>query len=154
MIYFVLILLYPLEKARYVQETVSKSERCALTKLYNYRYLEERLDYEMDLVNKGDSTDLSILMLDIDHFKKVNDTYGHQSGNDILFMLARLFEECASKEAELSVRYGGEEFVYLLPGYIKRGGHFVRRKSSLENWEFQISELYPDLGKMTGRREM
>ena len=108
-----------LEKARYVQEALLKSERCALTKLYNYRYLEERLHYEMNRMQKGDIQDLSVVMLDIDHFKKVNDTYGHQSGNDILYSLARILEEQLPDYGTVG-RYGGEEFVYILPDFTKQ----------------------------------
>jgi len=106
------------EKARYLQEALSKSERCALTKLYNYRYLEDRLGYEMDRLNHKEIDDLSVVMLDIDHFKKVNDTYGHQSGNDILTMLARKLEESLPVGGTVG-RYGGEEFVFILPGVKK-----------------------------------
>ncbi len=106
------------EKARYMQEAVIKNERCALTKLYNYKYLEERLMHEMDRLRNEEINNLSVVLLDIDYFKQVNDTYGHQSGNDILYMLARKLE------AELPAggivgRYGGEEFVYILPGVSK-----------------------------------
>ncbi|WP_432358364.1 sensor domain-containing diguanylate cyclase [Sporosarcina sp. UB5] len=107
-----------LEKARYVQEALQRSERCALTNLYNYRYLEERLHAEMDRMRMGDIDDLSVIMLDIDHFKKVNDTYGHQSGNDILYGLARILEKELPDHGTIG-RYGGEEFVYLLPDFSK-----------------------------------
>lgn len=108
-----------LEKARYVQDALLKSERCALTKLYNYRHLEERLHFEMNRMQKGDIQDLSVVMLDIDHFKKVNDTYGHQSGNDILYSLARILEEQLPDYGTVG-RYGGEEFVYILPDFTKQ----------------------------------
>ena len=62
--------------------------------------------------------DLSVVMLDIDHFKQVNDTYGHQSGNDILYMLAKKLE-AALPVGGIVGRYGGEEFVYILPGISK-----------------------------------
>lgn len=103
------------EKARYVEEAIVRSERCALTKLYNYIYLDERLEEEVKKVKIGQRDTLSVLMLDIDHFKKVNDTYGHQSGNDILKSFADVLVEMLPKEG-IVARYGGEEFVYLLPG--------------------------------------
>ncbi|QBP40756.1 sensor domain-containing diguanylate cyclase [Paenisporosarcina antarctica] len=108
-----------LEKARYVQEAVSKSERCALTKLYNYRYLEQQLELDMNDLLNGKLRQLSLLMMDIDRFKGINDTYGHQSGNDILYGLARLLEkEC--EDYGTIARYGGEEFVVILPNFSKQ----------------------------------
>ncbi|MDN4607146.1 sensor domain-containing diguanylate cyclase [Sporosarcina highlanderae] len=107
-----------LDKARYVQEALLRSERCALTNLYNYRYLEERLHYEMDRMEKRDIDDLSVVMLDIDRFKVVNDTYGHQSGNDILKGLAEVLKDALPENGTVG-RYGGEEFIFLLPGFSK-----------------------------------
>jgi diguanylate cyclase (GGDEF)-like protein len=107
-----------LEKARYMQEALQRSERCALTKLYNYRYLEEKLQFEMERMRMGDIDDLSVVMIDIDHFKKVNDTFGHQSGNDILYGFARILEKNLPNFGTVG-RYGGEEFVYILPGFSK-----------------------------------
>lgn len=107
-----------LEKARYVTEALLRSERCALTNLHNYRYLEDRLHYEMERMQKKDIEDLSVVMLDIDRFKGVNDTYGHQSGNDILKELAKVLKDALPEDATVG-RYGGEEFIYLLPGFTK-----------------------------------
>lgn len=132
------------ERARYVEEAVRKSERCDLTKLYNYIYLEERLESEIDNLTAGVINELSVLILDLDHFKKVNDTYGHQSGNAILAEFARILENIVP-EGGIVARYGGEEFVYLLPNTSKEEAmHFaekVRRK--IERHIFQIT---PDLG--------
>jgi diguanylate cyclase (GGDEF)-like protein len=98
-----------IDKARNYSETKKKSERCPLTNLYNYRYFEEKLD-EMF---KQDHKNFSVILIDLDHFKRVNDTFGHQSGNDVLCEIAnRLKKACAGKG--LVARYGGEEFVVLL----------------------------------------
>ena len=131
------------EKAKYMQEVVTKNERCALTELYNYRYLEERLSYEMDRLIRKEINDLSVVMLDIDHFKQVNDTYGHQSGNDILYMLARKLESALPDEGTVG-RYGGEEFVYILPGISKAGAvEFAENlRSEIGGHDFTI---VPDL---------
>nr|WP_285851917.1 sensor domain-containing diguanylate cyclase [Sporosarcina luteola] len=134
-----------LEKARYVQEALQRSERCALTKLYNYRYLEERLHFEMNRMSMGDIEDLSVVMLDIDHFKKVNDTFGHQSGNDILYGLARILEKALPDHGTIG-RYGGEEFVYLLPDFSKvEAVDFAERLRLLIRQH--VFTIIPDLGE-------
>ncbi|CAM3109483.1 sensor domain-containing diguanylate cyclase [Filibacter tadaridae] len=132
------------EKARYMQEAVTRSERCALTKIYNYRFLEEKLIYEMDKLQKDMITNLSVIMLDIDHFKNVNDTYGHQSGNDILYQLARKLEDLLPTGATVG-RYGGEEFVYILPNMSKEMTmEFAERlRAEISQSGFLIT---PDLG--------
>lgn len=107
-----------LEKAGYVQKAIAKSERCGLTGLYNYRFLDELLEKTMNRVKKGELKNMSLVMMDIDHFKSINDTYGHQSGNDILIELARILEAEVGNEGTVA-RYGGEEFVILFPNYGK-----------------------------------
>lgn len=107
-----------LEKAVLVQKAIAKSERCGLTKLYNYRYLDEAIDKCMEQVNSGELDHLSVIMMDIDYFKAINDKYGHQSGNEILVGLANLLTEMVGGEGTVA-RYGGEEFVILLPSYSK-----------------------------------
>lgn len=104
------------EKAAYIELAEQESNRCALTGLYNYRFLEQRLEREMDFLAHGTHKQLAVLMLDIDHFKKVNDSYGHESGNLILKQFAKLLQnKCPEKG--IVARYGGEEFVYVLPEF-------------------------------------
>lgn len=107
-----------LEKAGYMQKVIAKSERCGLTKLYNYRYLDESLESCIEEMNNGRLAQLSLIMMDIDHFKSINDLYGHQSGNDILVQLADILRAEIGDEGTIA-RYGGEEFVVLLPDYSK-----------------------------------
>ncbi|WP_339147066.1 MULTISPECIES: sensor domain-containing diguanylate cyclase [unclassified Sutcliffiella] len=108
-----------MEKARHYQETKRKSERCALTKLYNYRFFESVLDNEYEKLNNGQSKSLSLIMLDLDHFKRINDIYGHQSGNEILMQVADRLTAIVGNKGTVA-RYGGEEFVILLPN-VERG---------------------------------
>ena len=133
------------EKARNVEESVKKSERCTLTKLYNYIHLEEQLELEMIKVNNGLVDDLSVLILDIDLFKNVNDAYGHQSGNDILYSLARILEDLLPKGGIVG-RYGGEEFVYLLPGMSKVNAEYFAEEVRL-TVENHVFHIYSDLGE-------
>jgi diguanylate cyclase (GGDEF)-like protein len=102
------------ENARHHEKTKASSERCALTGLYNYRFFETMLSVEFEKLQKGERDLLSLILLDIDHFKSVNDTYGHQSGNEILCELAGRLKEKIGDRGTVA-RYGGEEFVILLP---------------------------------------
>ncbi|WP_226583426.1 sensor domain-containing diguanylate cyclase [Halobacillus litoralis] len=106
-----------IENARHYERTKAESERCALTGLYNYRYFEHYLRDLFDKVELEQQTgSISLVLLDIDHFKSVNDTYGHESGNEVLASLAKRLQDAIGKKGTLA-RYGGEEFVLLLPGY-------------------------------------
>ncbi|MDN3018500.1 diguanylate cyclase [Paenibacillus sp. BSR1-1] len=107
-----------MENAKHYEVTKMQSERCSLTKLYNYRYFENLLNEEFEKMTRFARKNLSLIILDIDHFKKVNDTYGHQSGNEILRDLASRISEIVEVSGTVA-RYGGEEFVVLLPDATK-----------------------------------
>ena len=98
----------------------------ALTKLYNRRHLMMRLDEEGRRARRTDRP-FTVLMLDVDHFKKFNDTYGHHAGDEVLAGVAAVFEECV-REVDCAARYGGEEFVILLPETTAEGGVDVTRR--------------------------
>ncbi|HSI67560.1 MAG TPA: diguanylate cyclase [Planococcus sp. (in: firmicutes)] len=116
-----------LEKAGYMEKVIAKSERCGLTHLYNYRFLDEALEGCMSEVKSGELENLSLIMMDIDHFKGLNDRYGHQSGNDVLIRLAKILTEEVGEEGTVA-RYGGEEFVVLLPNYSKAPSMLLAEK--------------------------
>ncbi|MER2090145.1 MAG: GGDEF domain-containing protein [Sporosarcina sp.] len=137
-----------LVKARYYEKTVEQSERCGLTKLHNFRYLDTKLDEEIIRFHTGEITSLSLLMMDIDHFKVINDTYGHQCGNDLLVALAKLLETFVPEEATLA-RFGGEEFVIALPNYNKNETVRLAEKIRKEV-AFSAFRIKPDL---TEKRE-
>ena len=84
-----------------------------LTGLYNRRYFEERLVLDAQKSFYG-GTPLSLVMADIDHFKKVNDTFGHTEGDRVLFEIANLLKASVRKKDTVA-RYGGEEFILILP---------------------------------------
>lgn len=87
--------------------------RDSLTGLYNRRYLDETLERELARA-KREAYPLSLMMIDLDHFKKVNDTYGHLAGDEVLKFFSGLLNESARAE-DILCRYGGEEFLLLLP---------------------------------------
>ncbi len=85
-----------------------------LTGLANRRSFDERLQQEWARAAR-DGTSLALLMIDIDHFKKFNDHYGHQAGDSCLRTVAGVLTDHARRPADLAARYGGEEFALLLP---------------------------------------
>lgn len=84
-----------------------------LTALWNRGYWEERMNIEYQRYKRS-GNDVSLVIFDIDHFKNVNDTYGHQVGDDVIRSVATILQE-ASREVDICGRYGGEEFVVVLP---------------------------------------
>ena len=129
------------ENARHYEEAKAKSEHCALTKLYNYQYFENLLTNEFTKLRNDELAQLSLIILDIDHFKSVNDTYGHQSGNEILCELASELTRLTAGIGTVA-RYGGEEFVILLPNIEKstalNTAEFIRK--SIANHSFVLKE--------------
>ena len=89
------------------------ASRDPLTKLYNRRYFEQ-ISKELINLAKIDKSDISVIMLDIDDFKIINDTYGHKVGDDVLVSLACEIQKVCRK-SDLSCRCGGEEFVVVYP---------------------------------------
>jgi diguanylate cyclase (GGDEF)-like protein len=84
-----------------------------LTETYNYRYFIQKLQEEKRRAIRY-SLPLSLIMVDIDRFKKLNDTYGHESGNIVLKELSHIIQGCI-RDVDIFVRYGGEEFAVILP---------------------------------------
>ncbi len=91
-----------------------------LTGLYVRRYFEIRLGEELARLRRHGGT-LSLIMTDIDHFKAVNDTYGHQQGDYVLRELANLLRAALRKGLDIPCRYGGEEYVTILPMTPRQG---------------------------------
>jgi two-component system, cell cycle response regulator len=109
----------------------------ALTGLFNRRHLDERLD-EMFEHSLRLHEPLSVVMFDIDHFKRVNDTFGHQVGDVVLAQFAQLLKH-AARDIDRIGRYGGEEFMVLLPGTVLDAGvTFARRaRQEVETHQFE-----------------
>jgi len=84
----------------------------ALTKLYNRRYLHQTLTEELQRCVRHKRA-LAVVMVDVDHFKRFNDTYGHLAGDSVLARVAAILQE-ATRDVDCAARYGGEEFVLLL----------------------------------------
>ncbi|MDM8537113.1 GGDEF domain-containing protein, partial [Desulfobacterales bacterium HSG17] len=100
-----------LEKKSADLEKLSRTD--VLTGLYNRRYFDEVFDYEWKRVIRNSST-ICIMICDIDHFKQVNDTYGHLAGDEFLKMTADILNKVLKRKTDILARYGGEEFVVLI----------------------------------------
>lgn len=102
------------ELARYRAALEEKVRLDPLTQLANRRALDERVATEWQRAMRGQSA-ISLLMIDVDHFKQYNDHYGHVAGDLCLQKVARVIAQSVSRAGELVARYGGEEFAVLLP---------------------------------------
>ena len=99
---------------RRVGRFVQRSFTDRLTGLFNYDFLQAQVRYEIDRVRRYGGS-CSILVLDLDHFKRFNDTHGHQAGNLLLRALADAVRR-DKRDSDFAARFGGEEFVVLVPG--------------------------------------
>jgi len=95
------------------QRLFDMSHRDSLTGLFNHAYLQELLEREVERAHRY-GRPLSALMLDIDHFKAINDRYGHQVGDAVLTRVGELLQS-SIRQIDVAARYGGEEFMILLP---------------------------------------
>ena len=112
-----------------------------LTKLFIHRFFISRLEYEILRVQRYNTT-FSLLLIDIDHFKQINDTYGHLVGDEVLKQLAKVLL-CSVRITDVVARYGGEEFAILL---IECGREWAEKiayriKNNVEQTVFKIGDL-------------
>ena len=106
----------------------------ALTGAKNRRFFDKKLVMELRR-SRREQTPLSIIMLDIDHFKSINDTYGHIIGDQVIKAVADIIKSYLKRPLDEVARYGGEEFVVLLPNTSKDGAHNIAEqiRSAIEN---------------------
>ena len=105
------------------RELEERSRRDGLTGLYNRAYLDQKLSHEFTMTNDRDWS-MVVMFVDLDHFKQVNDTYGHQAGDQVLQRAARVLVE-GTRDDDIVARYGGEEFVIVMPGHGEKSAHVV-----------------------------
>jgi len=110
-----------------------------LTNLPNRRFFDERLPIEWDRAVRA-AIPISTLMLDLDHFKKYNDTYGHLNGDKVLRTVSKIFTKELKRPADFAVRWGGEEFAIILPDTGSHGALYVAEniRKNVENAEILL----------------
>jgi len=125
---------------REARKMVAQAQRDSLTMLYNRSYLEQNLDNQFALsVNTGQP--LTVIFIDVDHFKDINDTYGHVSGDIVLIGIAKTIQT-AIRNYDTAVRYGGDEFIALLANASKDVALYVseRIRSMVAEQTYKIDE--------------
>ena len=127
-----------IEKAGLYEKVQELATRDGLTGLYNYREFHNRLEHEFLRAKRYTKT-LSLLMIDIDHFKLFNDTYGHMSGDEALRTIGRLIRNLV-RNVDIPARYGGEEFTVILPDTAFKQAELVaeRLRSSVADHPFFV----------------
>jgi len=115
-----------------------------LTGIYNRRYLDGNLKKVIKLHSRTGGN-LSVLMIDIDFFKKYNDTYGHGAGDDCLRIIANTLSQCVIREEDFVARYGGEEFVAVLPNTDENGANLIAKKMLEKVRECKIPHKTSDI---------
>lgn len=119
-------LIYPLRNATLYNQAVKLAHTDPLTKTSNRAAFDDSLQREI-LLAKRNSNYLSIIFFDIDHFKNINDTYGHECGDIALSSAASCIKD-AVRGSDIVFRYGGEEFVILLSGTNKEGTKIIAER--------------------------
>ena len=116
-----------------------------LTGLFNYDFLQAQVRYEIDRVKRY-SGSCSLIVLDLDHFKKFNDTHGHQAGNLLLRALSDTIR-AEKRDSDFAARFGGEEFVVLVPGESRDAMRLAERLRVAVS-EIELPQLGPE-GRVT-----
>lgn len=129
------------------QESVSMAITDGLTRLYNRHYLDTHL-INLTKASLENGKAMSVLIMDMDHFKSVNDTYGHDVGDEILKQLAQMIVG-STRSADLAARYGGEEFVVLMPETDFTSAYEVadRMRRKIESTPFIVSHAVGQINK-------
>lgn len=132
---------------KYVMQQLLATD--ALTGIANRRSFDEAIAREWRRCARA-GRPLSLLMIDVDHFKAYNDRFGHQKGDACLRRIARVLVDCVAVPEALVARYGGEEFVCLLPGMDQRGASkFARRIAAAMDRAGLAHPTSPDGGRVT-----
>lgn len=109
------------------KELAQRVMRDGLTGAFNRRYFSEQFPREV-LRAKRELTELSLLLVDVDHFKNFNDVYGHQHGDECLIAVVAAMQEITKRPGDFVARYGGEEFAVLLPRTDIHGSRLIAEK--------------------------
>ncbi len=143
-------LLYPLTNALLYRRALLAATRDPLTEVGNRTAMTQMLQREVELARRHGLA-LSVMMLDIDHFKTINDRYGHHQGDEALRQVARLLKG-KLRNADMIFRFGGEEFVLLLANTNSEAAAVVgeRLRAAVEAFRFEVEDAWVPLSVSLG----
>ncbi|MCU7842330.1 MAG: diguanylate cyclase [Candidatus Thiodiazotropha sp. (ex Monitilora ramsayi)] len=119
--------LYMNQRYRYLQDLRAAAIHDFLTGLYTRRYMEDVANAHISRINRGQVNTVSVAMIDIDHFKQVNDKFGHRAGDQVLRAVGKAISS-EIRRGDIPVRYGGEEFLVIINAHNEcDAGHLVSR---------------------------
>ena len=129
-----------------LNRTLSEMARIdGLTGIANRRFFDEVFDKEWKRLAREQHQNFALILADIDFFKKYNDNYGHQQGDDCLILVGKALKEIILRPSDMAARYGGEEFALLLPGIDLAGAGTVGERARQAIAELQILHEYSDV---------
>lgn len=130
-----------IENSRLYELTKYKSHTDALTNLWNHGFFQDKLAEEIDRARAAGQA-VGLIMIDIDDFKNLNDSYGHQKGDEILIAIANILKE-SSREGDYVCRYGGEEFSIILTQTSKEQGYAIAERIRQKVSEHDFPDFSP-----------
>ncbi len=136
-----------IDQARAMRELQQLAFIDPLTQVYNRTYWVQRFEEEL-VRSERRSQPLSLLMIDIDHFKVYNDTYGHLVGDEVLKMVSQVIRACL-REVDVVGRFGGEEFAVLLPDTDEQGANYVAERIRLMVERLDLGRTGGGVGRLT-----
>ncbi len=136
-----ILIYYIYQEKKHTDKLALLANYDALTKVHNRYYFHEMISQEINNHNRY-GTQVSLLLIDIDHFKKVNDTHGHSYGDYVLKTLAEISQEVL-RETDVVVRFGGEEFIVVLPSTNITGAlnSAERIRAKVESYTFSFNDV-------------
>ena len=132
-----------IENSRLYEQTLLSAKTDPLTGLWNHGYFQDALAQQLTLAGQRQEA-LCLVMLDLDHFKRYNDTLGHEAGNVVLKLVAAKLKEMCRRQ-DFVARYGGEEFAIILPQVSKGDGLLLaeRMRVAIEQYPFKQEDIQP-----------
>jgi diguanylate cyclase (GGDEF)-like protein/PAS domain S-box-containing protein len=125
----------------------------SLTELYNVRHFHHQIRRELSRLRRNPGRQLALIMIDIDHFKELNDTEGHQVGDEVLRSLAQVITVCIRRDVDSAFRYGGDELVVILPDTDKMHARIAAERIQKQFGAFKFGRTSLSVGIAEARSD-